>query len=177
MARNYEQHGMKKHKLYSVWCNIKTRCFNNKVKHYKDYGGRGITMCSEWKDSFISFYEWVKENGYENGLQLDRIDNDGNYEPSNCQFISQSKNKAVGKKRKNKNNTSGFVGVSFRKDNNKWRTWIPVNAKRIYLGTFSTIEEALQSRIDAEIKYFNEQRTNLHYVKLNDDSPNSLTAL
>jgi hypothetical protein len=55
---------------------------------YHRYGGRGITICDEWKDSFIKFYEWVVTNGYKEGLQIDRIDNDGNYEPGNCRFVT-----------------------------------------------------------------------------------------
>ncbi|MFW1982629.1 hypothetical protein ACG94M_04770 [Acinetobacter guillouiae] len=68
------------------------RCYDPKVRSYKDYGGRGITICEEWMDS-KGFLTWVDSYGdIENGYELDRINNDGNYEPSNCRFIARSEN-------------------------------------------------------------------------------------
>lgn len=91
---NYK-HGGKGSKLYNVHHNIKQRCLNPKVKYYKNYGGRGITVCNEWIDKekgFINFRDWALSNGYQEGLEIDRIDNNGNYEPSNCNFITSAKN-------------------------------------------------------------------------------------
>lgn len=86
-------HGMtKKHPLYSVWCNIKNRCRNENVFAYKDYGGRGITICDEWSKDFKCFYDWCISNGWEKGLKIDRINNDGNYEPQNCRFVNTFEN-------------------------------------------------------------------------------------
>lgn len=90
--------------LYSVWKSIKDRCYREKCKSYKNYGGRGIKVCDEWKNDYKKFYDWAMENGYEekqtaggvNILSIDRIDNDGNYEPSNCRWATmkmQAKNK------------------------------------------------------------------------------------
>lgn len=82
--------------LYDIWSGIKKRCFNEKCERYSDYGGRGITMCDEWANDFDTFADWGKENGYELGLSIDRIDNDGNYEPSNCKWstcLEQGRNK------------------------------------------------------------------------------------
>ena len=69
---------------------MKSRCYNPKEEHYYRYGGRGITVCNEWlgENGFMNFVKWAKENGYKEGLSLDRIDNDGNYEPSNCRWVS-----------------------------------------------------------------------------------------
>ena len=71
---------------------MKKRCYNKKDKRYSSYGGRGITICDEWLNDFNSFYDWSMEHGYREDLTIDRIDNDGNYEPLNCQWITRSEN-------------------------------------------------------------------------------------
>lgn len=95
------KHGLAhKDRLYKVWLNMKNRCYNKNNNHYKNYGERGITVCDEWKDDFQAFYDWCKSHGYEeeiresgrNNLTIDRIDVDGNYEPSNCRFITNKEN-------------------------------------------------------------------------------------
>ena len=70
---------------------MKARCLNHKSVSYRNYGGRGIGICDEWL-SFESFHEWAIANGYEDGLQLDRIDNDGDYCPNNCRWVSRDEN-------------------------------------------------------------------------------------
>jgi hypothetical protein len=77
--------------LHNVWCGIKKRCLNSNNHGYKDYGGRGIRICSEWLE-FIPFRDWALANGYQKGLQIDRIDVNGNYEPSNCRFVTATVN-------------------------------------------------------------------------------------
>lgn len=81
-------HGLSKHKLFKVWQKIKERCYYSKDKFYKNYGGRGIYMCEDWKNDFKKFYDWSVENGWKEGLQIDRTKNNGNYEPSNCRYVT-----------------------------------------------------------------------------------------
>lgn len=76
---------------YHIWNGIMQRCYNPKNKRYYDYGGRGVKVCDEWLDANV-FGKWAEENGYKKGLQIDRIDNDGNYEPSNCRFVTPKEN-------------------------------------------------------------------------------------
>lgn len=85
-------HGLTKHSLFGRWKNITQRCNNKNNAAHKSYGGRGIAICDEWKNDFKAFYDWCMANGYEKGLQIDRINNNGNYEPSNCRFVTAKEN-------------------------------------------------------------------------------------
>lgn len=83
-------HGLSYHPLYTNWMAMKMRCFNTEVINYMDYGGRGITVCDEWKDNFKAFYDWCIAKGWKKGLTVDRFqNNDGNYEPSNCRLATR----------------------------------------------------------------------------------------
>ena len=85
-----------KEPLYRVWARMKDRCFNKNDKAYENYGGRGISVCEEWTGSYLTFREWAMSSGYQDGLWLDRVDNDGWYCPGNCRWATpreQQRNK------------------------------------------------------------------------------------
>lgn len=102
------KHGLVDHRLFGIWSGMKTRCYNENNKDFKDYGGRGITICDEWLADFLCFYNWAMENGYQDDLTIDRMDVNGNYEPSNCKWSTRGEQ--ARNQRRTKNKTSESVG-------------------------------------------------------------------
>lgn len=135
-------HGLGSHRFYDTWRNMIRRCTDILNIHYHNYGGRGILVCEEWLD-VRNFIEWA-EATYIEGLSLDRIDNDGNYEPNNCRWADRSIQRL--NQRKSINNTSGYVGINWKNNRNRWQVRIVVEGKRVSLGTYRNIEEAVQAR-------------------------------
>ena len=136
---------------YQTWLGIKSRCYNENERNFINYGGRGITVCERWKSDFNAFFDDM-------GLRpspihsIDREDVNGNYEPSNCKWATreeQARNKRI-----SKINKSGTSGVNFHKAVKRWVARITYDNKRIHLGNFEHIEDAIQARKDAELKYW-----------------------
>jgi hypothetical protein len=83
-----ERHGMCNTQLYTVWRGMKNRCYGEKYKEKKYYQDKGISVCDEWKDSFLSFREWALNNGYKEGLTIDRKESNKDYTPDNCRWVT-----------------------------------------------------------------------------------------
>ncbi len=120
----YELHGKRSSKIYMRWATMKRRCFNPSCDKWEYYGGRGITVCSEWKNSFMAFEKWAMENGYSDGLELDRINRDGNYEPSNVRFVTRTENS------QNKSNNVPVTAFGETKVASEWLRTFPVAVSR-----------------------------------------------
>lgn len=129
-------HGLTKHPLFSIWHGIKKRCCCSTDTGFKNYGGRGIAICSEWKKDFIPFYIWAINNGWKKGLTIDRVNNDGNYEPRNCQFIPIEEN-IVKQRLLKSSNTSGYKGVSFITSEQKYAARIKIKGRDHFLGYYN----------------------------------------
>lgn len=141
------KHDMSHTSLYSRWRDIKQRCLNPNNNNYKYYGGRGIKICEEWLD-FNNFRQWALNNGYSEELSIDRIDNNGDYEPLNCRWVTQSI-QCMNMRRKN---TSGFIGICKHSSDGKWYGRVKVNGKCYYTGRSESIIEAVRMRNDFIIK-------------------------
>ena len=92
------KHGLSGTRLYRIWGAMRNRCSSSNNVHFRNYGGRGIDICTEWKNDFIIFRDWSLDHGYKDNLSIDRIDNDKGYSPNNCRFVTtsaQSRNKRL----------------------------------------------------------------------------------
>lgn len=146
-------HGVSNSKLYNVWWSMRDRCKNPTSKYWKYYGGRGISICKEWEDPRL-FVEWAVSSGWKEGLQIDRRDNDGNYETENCRWVTSEIN--INNRRIKRNNISGYQGVRPDKLLKKWVARISsirMKGKEMHLGTFSTAWAAVTARNNFIIKH------------------------
>jgi len=135
----HERHGDYNSRLYRIWANMVQRCTNKNNNGYKNYGGRGISISEEWRNSYKVFQEWSLENGYKENLSIDRVDNNSNYSIGNCRWATRrTQNRNTRKLRAD--NKSGYRGVNLHK--NRWQSRISIDGKRITIGAFSTKEEA-----------------------------------
>lgn len=111
--------------LFNVWQTMKSRCENKNRKKYKDYGGRGIKVCDEWQEA-INFVSWALQNGYKKGLQIDRINVNGDYEPNNCRWVTPKENA------RNRRNTKLLTVNGTTKCVSEWCEILPVSDFTVY---------------------------------------------
>jgi len=159
IRKSLTTHGKSNHRLYKTWTDMIRRTSNPKSRIYKYYGGRGIKVCNRWLD--INNFIKDMDSSYVIGLSIDRIDNDGNYEPSNCRWAdrnTQSRNKRLLSVR----NKSGYRGITKIKNVEKWVSRIKVSSKNIYIGRFN-------SKIEAALAYDN------YVIKNNLEHPTNFT--
>lgn len=144
-----KKHGGRYTRLYRIWHGMKNRTNNKNADCYKDYGGRGIEVCKEWENSFADFRNWALDNGYEEGLTIDRIDNDGNYEPKNCRWVTQKEND----RNKRNNKTVEYNGE--KRTIAEWaeRYCISYSTLKTRLRKGMTIEKALETPVKKKKNY------------------------
>lgn len=142
IARNYK-HGCRNTRLYAIWLNMKQRCSSSNLR-YKSWQGRGITVCSSWEKSFENFKAWAESNGYKENLTIDRINVNGNYEPSNCKWITKQEQQF------NKTNTRYFEYKGQRKCLAEWAKLFAINKHTLYNRIYNlgwSIEKALNTGV------------------------------
>lgn len=138
-------------RIYSIWKSIQDRCYIKNRDNYERYGGKGIKVCDEWLDSFDTFLEWALKNGYSDDLNINRIDPEKDYEPSNCRWatvFTQQQNRGIFK-----SNTSGVSGVTYSEKQKHYRAYLTRDNIRKHLGTFNTLDKAKEARLKAEEHY------------------------
>lgn len=144
------KHGLSRTRIYKEWSSMKGRCYTKSHTSYSNYGAKGITVCEEWLNDFMSFYKWAMENEYNDSLTLDRIDSTKEYCPDNCRwatYAEQNSHLAM-----LKTNTSGYKGISWNKQMRQWGCIISINNKSHRIGFYNTQKEA----IDARNKYIDD---------------------
>lgn len=146
---------LRKHsnRLYHTWSEMHRRC-NGSCTNHQYYVDKGISCCSEWED-FDKFAEWAINSGYQEGLEIDRVDGDKEYSPYNCRWVTHKQNSRNRKARRN--NTTGTPGVQPRKHKSGktvYRVSIETDDGRVNIGTFENLDDAVSARKDAEIKYW-----------------------
>jgi hypothetical protein len=121
LGKKLHRHGLYGKRIYTIWQQMKDRCYNKNNKDYTRYGGRGITVCDEWKTDAKAFSDWANANGYSDNLTLDRIDVNGNYEPSNCRWAT------IKQQDRNRTNT---IYITFNGETKPLAEWCEIRGIR-----------------------------------------------
>lgn len=135
LKNDYTKHG-KSHKsrLYNIWVGMRQRCYNSKALAYKYYGGRGIAVCEEWRNDFLTFYNWAMANGYNDNLTIDRVNVNGNYEPLNCRWVNTEEQA---------NNTRANHLITYNNETHTMAEWA-----RIYNINYSTLRARVRRGVN-----------------------------
>lgn len=144
-------HGLSNTRLYSIFQNMKQRCYNPNDPKYGSYGGKGIAICQEWLDDFEVFYDWAMANGYRDDLTIDRKDNHKGYSPDNCRWITMKQNREkIGGKSKN---SEGSRADYFKERRKKTRNFsVEVDREK-----FDRLEERLSKEEKTKTQWLNEK--------------------
>ena len=138
------KHGFSNHPLYGVWAGMKKRCYNPKHRYYSYYGGKGISVCDEWKNNAETFILWALSNGWRDVLEIDRIKNECGYYPSNCRFVTRTKNLC---NRNNFHRTKHKLPKYVYQHRKSFKVTIYQNGSYFIVGTaYRTIDEAVSAR-------------------------------
>ena len=149
-------------RIYGALKHMKARCYNNKNKDYKYYGGKGIKVCKEWKENSNLFIKWSLENGYKEGLTIDRIDGSGNYEPSNCRWATWEQQE---------NNRCNNIIIEYNgeeKTLSQWCRELDLNYSTVYnrLNNYNfSIEDAFGKKIGKNIEYNGKTKMLIQWCK------------
>lgn len=150
LSKRVTTHGARQSRLYARHTDMLSRCYNPSTKSYTKYGGRGIAVYPEWK-KFEVFQLWALANGYTDEKTLDRKDTNGNYEPNNCRWTTQTIQ--VRNRNPFKNKTSKYIGVSWNTQYSKWDSTVGINYKVVHLGRYADEISAARARDDYIIQY------------------------
>lgn len=146
MGMENKRHGMSQARVHNIWRGMKQRCEDHNAEDWPRYGGRGITVCDEWRDNFEAFRDWAMVNGYRDDLSIDRIDNDGNYCPENCRWATDEEQN---------NNRRNSRMVTFNGKTMSLKQWanetgIPRGTIAARLRTGWTVERAMTEHVHKE---------------------------
>ena len=137
----HRTHNESKTRLYNVWCLMKARCYRKTSGNYSNYGGRGITVCDDWKNSYEKFKAWALSHGYSDSLSIDRINCNGDYCPENCRWVDNS-TQVNNRRPYGKIPITGIVQMK----NGVYSGQVTVNGKRIHCGSSMNLNVAIKKR-------------------------------
>jgi hypothetical protein len=140
-------HGLTGTRLRRIYSNMKQRCSNPNNGRFEDYGGRGISVCTDWICNPLSFFRWAIDNGYGDHLTIDRKDNDGDYTPSNCHFVSMSEQSKNKRRKKRRHDLPEYI--SKRKDTGAFVVRIVRDYKLVCRKQFKDLDDAISYRDEA----------------------------
>lgn len=146
----HNTHHLSNTKICKIWYGMRKRCYSEKEPAYKDYGGRGITICDEWLNDVVPFYKWAINNGYKDGLMIERIDNDKGYSPDNCKWATP-KDQA-----NNRRSCVNFTYNGETKNLTQWCNYFGLPYKTIHARIYKrhwTFERAITEPIKAHNIY------------------------